>query len=79
MFKLISKLYVVHTKYISTTLNQQSHDLFIISDEHMLHIHTIHILYYLHMYFSVRAMQSMLDMNVNTKIPDDLVHKLPFK
>ena len=28
---------------------------------------------------SVRAMQYMLDMNKNTKIPDDLVHKLPFK
>ena len=30
-------------------------------------------------YISVRAMQYMLDMNKNTKIPDDLVHKLPFK
>ena len=30
-------------------------------------------------YISVRAMQYMLDMNANTKIPDDLVHELPFK
>ena len=40
--KMICCTYKVHT-----TLNQQSHDLFIISDEHMLHIHAIHILYYL--------------------------------
>ena len=31
------------------------------------------------MYYSVRAMQYMLDLNVNAKISDDLVHKLPYK
>ena len=30
-------------------------------------------------YISVRAMKYMLNMNANTKIPDDLVHKLPFR
>ena len=30
-------------------------------------------------YSSVRAMQYVLDMNVNAKIPDDLVHKLSFE
>ena len=33
----------------------------------------------LYIVLSVRAMQYMIDMNKNTKIPDDLVHKLPFK
>ena len=28
---------------------------------------------------SVRAMQSMLDMTINAKIPDNLVHKLSFE
>ena len=28
---------------------------------------------------SVRAMQYVLDMTVNSKKPDDLVHKLPYK
>ena len=28
---------------------------------------------------SIRAMQYMLDMNVNAKISHDLVHKLPYK
>ena len=28
---------------------------------------------------SVRAMQYVLDVTVNTKNPDDLVHKLPYK
>ena len=31
------------------------------------------------MWYSVRAMQSMLDMTVNAKIPDNLVHKLSFE
>ena len=35
--------------------------------------------YNLEQFTSVRAMQSMLDMSVNAKIPDDLVHKLSFE
>ena len=30
-------------------------------------------------YFSVRGMQYVLDMTINTKKPDDLAHKLPHK
>ena len=30
-------------------------------------------------YSSVRGMQYVLDMNLNTKKPDDLVHFLPYK
>ena len=30
-------------------------------------------------HISVRAMQYVLDMTVNSKKPDDLVHKLPYK
>ena len=30
-------------------------------------------------HFSVRAMQYILDIAINTKIPEDVVHELPFK
>ena len=35
--------------------------------------------YLLHTYNSVRGMQYRLDMNVNAKKPDDLVHLLPYE
>ena len=30
-------------------------------------------------HISIRAMQYVLDMTINSKKPDDLVHKLPYK
>ena len=39
----------------------------------------LHMVSYKGISNSVRAMQSMLDMTLNAKIPDNLVHKLSFE